>query len=212
MTVKIAIADDHQIIIDGIKALLQNETQYQIIAEATNGKILIEKAIPQQPDLVLLDIGMPVMDGITTAREIRKNHPHIKILILTTYTDPKHIKEMLKIGVDGYMLKDSGKDNFINAIQSIIQGNTYYDSRITEIMMNSFNKKKATHKTPTPLTQREKQVIQLIAEGMNTKQIATTLFLSLLTVETHRKNIYTKLGLNKVATLVRYAVEEGIVV
>ncbi|CAM1373088.1 response regulator [Tenacibaculum xiamenense] len=212
MNVNIAIADDHQIIIDGIKALLQNEKQYKIIAEASNGQELINEAIPLMPDLILMDIGMPIMDGISATRKIKKEHPGIKILILTTYADPKRIKEMLKIGVDGYILKDSGKDNFITAIQTIMQGKTYYDSRITEIMMDSFNKKKSIAKTPTPLTQREKEIIRLISEGMNTKQIANTLFLSLLTVETHRKNIYTKLGLNKVATLVRYAVEEGIVV
>lgn len=211
MMTKIIIADDHQIIIDGLKALLQQEEQFQIIAEVSNGKALIDNGIALQPDLILMDIGMPIMNGIKAAKEIKKSHPDIKILVLTTYADHKNIKEMLRIGVDGYILKDSGKDNFITAIRTIIQGQTYYDKRVTEVLMNSFNKKKSTFNTPTPLTVREKQIIQLIAEGMSTLQISETLFLSILTVETHRKNIYTKLGLNKVATLVRYAVEEGII-
>ncbi len=211
MITKICIADDHQIIIDGLIDMLKEEKQLQIIGTATNGQLLLDTLQQVQPDLILMDIGMPIMDGITASRAIKKIDPQIKILILTTYADSKTIKEMLKIGVDGYVLKDSGKSNFITAIYTIMKGENYYDTRVTEVMMHSYHPKKSSFKTPTPLTPREKEIICLIADGMNTNEIAETLFLSLLTVETHRKNIYTKLGFNKVASLVRYAIEEGLV-
>ncbi|MES2556918.1 MAG: response regulator transcription factor [Bacteroidota bacterium] len=208
--IRLLIADDHQIIIDGLKALLENETFVTIVGEATNGKELIDTGLLLQPDFILMDIGMPEMDGIAAAQIIKKNHPTIKILVLTTYADQKTIREMLKIGVDGYVLKDSGKAIFIEAIQTIAAGNTYFDRRVTEVMMNSFQPRKKKPDTLTPLSPREKDIVRLIAEGKSTGEMAETLHLSLLTIETHRKNIYTKLGMNKVASLVRYALEEGL--
>ena len=208
--IRLLIADDHQIIIDGIRALLENEALITIVGEAVNGKELIDNGLLLNPDFILMDIGMPEMDGITAAQIIKKNHPEIKILVLTTYADQKSIREMLKIGVDGYVLKDSGKDIFIEAIQTIIAGNTYFDRRVTEVMMSSFQPQKKKLDTLTPLSPREKDIVRLIAEGKSTVEMAGILHLSLLTIETHRKNIYTKLGMNKVASLVRYAIEQGL--
>ncbi|ASS50842.1 MAG: hypothetical protein A3D31_14930 [Candidatus Fluviicola riflensis] len=208
--IRLLIADDHQIIIDGIRALLENEAFITIVGEAVNGKELIDNGLLLNPDFILMDIGMPEMDGITAAQIIKKNHPEIKILVLTTYADQKSIREMLKIGVDGYVLKDSGKDIFIEAIQTIIAGNTYFDRRVTEVMMSSFQPQKKKLDTLTPLSPREKDIVRLIAEGKSTVEMAGILHLSLLTIETHRKNIYTKLGMNKVASLVRYAIEQGL--
>ncbi|HLP55097.1 MAG TPA: response regulator transcription factor [Fluviicola sp.] len=207
--IRLLIADDHQIIIDGIKAMLENEPFVTIVGSATNGKELINTGLLLEPDLILMDIGMPEMDGITAARSIKKSHPAIKILVLTTYADQKSIREMLKMGVDGYILKDSGKGIFIEAIQAIVAGNTYFDRRVTEVMMKSFQQKKSKD-VLTPLSPREKDIVRLIAEGKSTVEMAETLHLSLLTIETHRKNIYTKLGMNKVASLVRYALEQGL--
>lgn len=206
---KIIIADDHQLIIEGIKSLMANESDIQIIADVSNGKLLLECDLLTEVDLVLMDIGMPVMDGLETTKSLKKSHPNLKVLVLTTYADQRSIKQMLKLGVDGYVLKDSGKASFLDAIETIMGGGTYYDKRVTDVMMQSFNKK--SNATPTPLTEREKDVIRLIAEGMSTNEIAEKLFLSALTVETHRKNIFTKLGMKKVASLVRYAIEEGLV-
>lgn len=208
--IRLLIADDHQIIIDGIKALLENEPFVTIVGQATNGKELIDNGLLLDPNFILMDIGMPVMDGIVASRVIKKSHPGIKILVLTTYADPKTIREMLKTGVDGYVLKDSGKAVFMEAIQTIMEGNTYFDRRVTEVMMNSFQPQKKKQNTLTPLSMREKDIVRLIAEGKSTVEMAESLHLSLLTIETHRKNIYTKLGMNKVASLVRYAIEEGL--
>ncbi len=208
---KIIIADDHQIVIDGLKALFEEEKALQIIGEAANGLLLMKKIPSLQPDLVIMDIGMPVMDGIEASSIIKKKYPTIKILVLTTYADKYKIKKILKIGVDGYLLKDSGKSKLLEAIHTIMEGQTYYDKRVTEIMMNDHRAPKTKYQTAATLTKREKEVIKLIVEGMNTSEIAAALFLSSLTIETHRKNIFTKLGINKVASLVRYAIEEGLV-
>lgn len=209
--IKIILVDDHQIVIDGLKALLEDQKDLQIIGEANNGKELIDTCLGLSPDLILMDIGMPVMDGIEACRVIKETHPEIKTLILTTYADKKNIRDMLKLNIDGYLLKDSGKEIFIEAIHAIIDNNTYYDKRVTDVMMSSYSGKKEQYRPNIPLTMREKEIIRLIVEGMSTSEIGETLFLSALTVETHRKNIYIKLGINKIASLVRYALEEGLV-
>lgn len=209
--IKIITADDHQIVLDGLKALLEDQSEFQVIGEAKNGAELIEACNTLNPDLILTDIGMPVLDGIEALRSIKKTHPNLKTLVLTTYTDRRNIREMLKIDVDGYLLKDSGKAVFIEAINAIMTGEKYYDKRVTEIMMNSFSKSKKKPQSNTPLTKREKDIVRLISEGLDSQEISNILFISLLTVETHRKNIYTKLGINKIASLVRYALEEGLI-
>lgn len=208
--IHIVIADDHQIVIDGLKALLAQESDLKITGQALHGAALLEAVAQTGPDLVLLDIGMPVMDGITASRTLKKTHPALKILVLTTYADPKNIQEMLKTGVDGYLLKDSGKARFVEAIHAIMQGGKYFDPRVTEVIMNSLQPPKKGSATLTPLSPREKEIVRLIATGKSTAEMAEQLHLSLLTIETHRKNIYTKLGMNKIASLVRYAMDEGI--
>ena len=208
--IKILIADDHQLVIDGVKSMLAAESHLSLIGEALNGQALLDHANLAEADLVLLDIGMPVLSGLEASRALRKSHPDLKILVLTTYADHRTIKSVLKLGVHGYLLKDSGKADFLAAIAALMDDRTYYDARVTEVMMSSFQGKKSGASAATPLTEREKEIIRLIADGLSTTEIAEKLFLSALTVETHRKNIFTKLGVNKVATLVRYAVEAGL--
>ncbi|MBI3237256.1 MAG: response regulator transcription factor [Flavobacteriia bacterium] len=209
--IRIVITDDHQIVIDGLKALLATEKTIQIVGEATNGSDLIQNGIQTSPDLILMDIAMPVMDGIEAARILKKEYPAIKILVLTMYAEQKHIKDMLKIGVEGYILKDSGKEEFLTAIHTLMEGETYFDKRVSAVVMNSFQPQKKQQKTYTPLTNREKEIVKLVAEGKSTAEIASIIHLSSLTIETHRKNIYTKLGMNKIAGLVKYALEEGLI-
>jgi DNA-binding NarL/FixJ family response regulator len=127
------------------------------------------------------------------------------------YAEQKHIKDMLKIGVDGYILKDSGKEEFLSAIDALMNDETYFDKRVSAVIMNSFQPQKKPQNTYTPLTDREKEIVKLVAEGKSTAEIASLIHLSSLTVETHRKNIYTKLGMNKIAGLVKYALEEGLI-
>lgn len=209
--IRIVITDDHQIVIDGLKALLATEITIQIVGEATNGADLIQNGIQTSPDLILMDIAMPVMDGIEASRILKKEYPAIKILVLTMYAEQKHIKDMLKIGVEGYILKDSGKEEFLTAIHALMEGETYFDKRVSTVIMNSFQPQKKPQNTYTPLTDREKEIVKLVAEGKSTAEIASIIHLSSLTVETHRKNIYTKLGMNKIAGLVKYAIDEGLI-
>lgn len=208
--IKIVIADDHQIVIDGLKSLLEKEEHIKIVGEALNGVILLNRLPMLNPDVVLLDIGMPVMDGMEAATKIKDQFPAIKIVAVSAYTEVFKIKRMLKIGIDAYVLKDTGKRGLLEAIESVMKGGNYYDPRVKEILMDSFNsKKRQTY--AAPLTKREKEITGLIAEGYTTKEIADKLFVSPLTVDTHRKNIFSKLGIKKVAELVRYAVLEGLV-
>ncbi len=209
--IKIVLVDDHQIVIDGLKALLSDHEEIEIVGEANNGQEVIRNCLDLNPDLLLIDIGMPVMDGITTCAYIKKNHPEIKTLILTTFADRKNIRDMLKLDIDGYILKDSGKTVFIDAIRAVCNNEKYYDQRVVNNLMQGYSGKKDDEKQHTPLTKREKEIVRLIAQGMSTSEIAEELFLSQLTIETHRKNIYIKLGMNKIASLVRYAYENGLV-
>lgn len=208
--IRILIADDHQIIIDGLTALLHNEPEIDLVGYVKSGKQLLHEGLSLRPEIILMDIGMPEMDGIAASRAVKESHPEIKILVLTTYADPKSIREMLRAGVDGYLLKDSGKVLFMEAIRQVMQGKTYFDKRITDIMMSSLQPAKKKTSVLTPLSPREKEVIRFIAEGKSTQEMAELLHLSLLTIETHRKNIYTKLGMNKVASLVRYAIDNNL--
>lgn len=208
--IRLLIADDHQIIIDGITSLLQNEPEITLVGYVKNGKELLREGLQLQPEIILMDIGMPEMDGIAATRSVKETHPEIKILVLTTYADPKSIREMLRAGVDGYLLKDSGKVLFMEAIHQVMEGKTYFDKRVTDIMMSSLQPVKKKVSVLTPLSPREKEIIRLIVEGKSTQEMAALLHLSLLTIETHRKNIYTKLGMNKVASLVRYAIDNNL--
>lgn len=209
--INIIITDDHKIVREGLTALLNSVETINIIDEAPNGLILQHKLKTQKPDLILLDIGMPVMDGIEAAKAVKTNHPDVKILVLTTYAEQAKIKKMLKIGVDGYVLKDSGKAALLHAIQTVYEGKKYYDQRVTEEIMNSYQTKKRSAARSISLTKREKEITKLIATGQSTKEISETLFISPLTVDTHRKNIFSKLGINKAAALVQYAIKEGLI-
>lgn len=210
-TINIVIVDDHQIIIDGLKALLADQDLFKVIGSCHNGQELINHFLDPEPDLILIDISMPILDGIETARQVKHSHPSIKVLVMTTHADKPKIKEMLKIGVDGYILKDSGKAEFIEAITTVTNGDRYFDKRVIDEILKMHGPKDKKTRTETALTKREKEIVRLIAEGHSTGEMSIKLYLSELTIDTHRKNIYTKLGINKVAHLVRYAIDEGLV-
>lgn len=207
-TIKIILTDDHQIVIDGLKAVLETAPDIQIIGAALNGKVLLQLLQTLTPDLILLDISMPIMDGLETAAKVKEQYPQVKILILTTHSSPNKIKQILKLGVEGYILKDTGRAGLLNAIHTIMQGQSYVDLRVTESLVQSYQPQQ---KPLGQLTKREKEITQLIAQGKSTKEVAQALFISPLTVETHRKNIFSKLGIHKTAELVKYAIREGLI-
>lgn len=207
--INIIVADAHPILVTGLKTLLKNETKFQIKGTAHNEAELFQILQHQQADLVLIDISTLSPNGIRLLDKLKKDYPQLKQLVFTNYTDQSFIKKVLKSGVDGYILKCITKKELLHAMDTIVRGQTYFAQTVKEILMNSYYKKHKVYQAP--LTNREKEITTLIANGMNTPEIAGQLYISPLTVETHRKNIFTKLGISKVTALVRYAVQEGLV-
>jgi two-component system nitrate/nitrite response regulator NarL len=209
--IKVIIADDHQMFIDGLKSLLQNEKAIKVIGEATNGEEVLEVVKRCKPDIVLLDISMPVMDGIQTTRRLHSDFPNVKVLMLTMHNKLEYISNLMESGAAGYILKNTGKKELIEAIQTIVAGGNYYSSEVTETIMKSLHKSKEENKEEVHLTNRERDVLLLVAQEYSTKQIADKLFISQNTVETHRKNLMSKLKVRNVAGLVKCALQLGLI-
>lgn len=203
--VKILIADDHQMFIDGIAALLKDEQGIYITAHALNGYEVIEKLKSDTPDIILMDIGMDGLNGIEVTGLITKVYPKIRVIALTMYDDHNRITKMLKAGAKGYVLKNTSKDELLNAINTVKSGESYFSKQVSDSII-----KENTQRTPNPislLTKRELQIIQMIAKSMTSKEIADELSLSELTVSTHRKNAMQKLEIKNIAGLVKFVIE-----
>ena len=210
--IKLLIADDHQMFIDGIKALLKNEKDIKVVGEALNGEEVLSILVKEKADIVLLDINMPKMDGIETTREIRKRFPAVKVIILTMHNKNEFIAGLANEGAAGYVLKNTGKRELIDAIQSVHEGKTFFSKEVTETIMQNLYKKPSEQKIESAqLTAREKDVLKLIAHEFSTKEIADKLFISTNTVETHRKNLMSKLNTKNIAGLVKFALQTGLI-
>lgn len=198
--------------IDGIKALLLNEKDIKLVGEALSGKEAIAGVTKERPDIILLDINMPDMDGIETTRELRKNFPDIKIIILTMHNNYEFISTLVSEGASGYILKNTGKVELIKAIKTVYSGSTFFSVAVTETIMKNLNRKPEEEKLgAVQLTKREKEILILIAQELSTKQIAEKLFISVNTVETHRKNLMAKLHAKNVTGLVKFAIQVGLI-
>ncbi len=210
--IRVIIVDDHQMFIDGIKSLLADESSIEVIGEALSGEALLQMLETQPVDVVIMDINMPGMNGTETTRALTTAHPIIKVLMLTMYNEQQHIAGALQAGATGYILKNTGKAELIEAITRVYEGNYHYDNKVTEtIMQNLHQPHKDTSYTATPLTKREREVLQCIAQEYTTPEIAEKLFISTHTVESHRKNLLSKLNVRNTAGLVRYALEHNLV-
>ena len=203
---KLIIADDHRIFRQGLKSLLEDEPGINILAEASSGHELMSLIRHREPDIILLDVEMPGMDGLESMQQIKKLRHSCKVIVLTMHSETSYIKRMVQSGAAGYVLKDAGKTELIKAIQAIQNGETYFSPEVSEAVM-----KKLTAKEKPALTKREIEIVKLIADQMTTAEIADKLSLSPHTIEAHRKNIFLKLGLKNSAGLVRYAIEKGLV-
>ncbi|BAV04645.1 two component transcriptional regulator, LuxR family [Filimonas lacunae] len=202
----IIIVDDHQLFIEGLTALLR-ANDYNVMGFANSGKALLEQLETQHPDLLLMDIGMKEMDGVELSAEVKKRYPEIKILIISMHAKRVYLEKLIEAGVEGYILKSASDEELKTAIYSIVNGGTYFSSQVSDsILQNMLGR---NHQPDVILTPREKDVLKLIAEGMNTKEIAASLFISVNTVESHRKNVLLKTGLKNVAHLIRWAFENG---
>ena len=209
---RILLADDHKIIRDGLRSLLEKETDMVVAGEAENGRKALLLARKLDPDVIILDVSMPDLNGIDAARQILGEQPGVKIVALSMHSEKQYVEGMLKAGVSGYLLKDTAFEELVKAIRIVCANKKYLSPDITDIVLQDYLHPAATTDgQPTvQLTEREREVLQLIAEGRTTREIADKLYISVKTVETHRKNIMDKLELRTVAELTKYAVREGI--
>jgi DNA-binding NarL/FixJ family response regulator len=215
---RILIADDHEVARRGIRAVLENHPGWAVCGEAKDGRESVELAAATKPDLVLLDIGMPNLNGLEAARQILTILPDVAILILTMHDSDNVVREVLRAGARGYLLKsDAGRD-LVAAVEALQNQRTFFTTRVSQMVLDGFLDReksggivKTDDSTTDVLTSREREVIQLLAEGKTSKEVAVALNLSVKTAETHRTNLMRKLGLHSVADLTRYAVRNGIV-
>jgi DNA-binding NarL/FixJ family response regulator len=211
--ITVVLADDHMIIRDGLRALLERQPDMEVVAEADNGRTALKHVKELSPDIVIMDIGMRELNGIDATRQIVKKSPGVKILALSMYSDKRFIKGMLKAGASGYMLKDSAFKELIDAIRVIIDDKTYISPSIASIVMDDYldNSPEKDGSMRALLTSRELEVLQLLAEGKSTKQIALSLDLSIKTIESHRNKVMQKINVSNIADLTKYAIREGII-
>ena len=203
--ITVLIADDHQLFRQGLVAMLANFTQFSVIGEATNGEEALKLITTTPPDVLLLDIEMPHVDGFAVLKKLRSMDSDTKVLVLTMHYSSAFVKNIVAAGADGYLKKDSDQNTLISAIEQLHQTGSFYPPETTQLVMQSLKEKsKADSITP-----REKEVILLIAEGLTTKEIANRLFLSKHTIESHRQNILLKLNMKNSTELVRYALKKG---
>ncbi|MFN8282142.1 MAG: response regulator transcription factor [Chitinophagales bacterium] len=214
--INVFVVDDHQIFLDGIVSLLDDEPNIKIAGTAHNGKAAIDKIKATKVDVVLMDINMPEMDGIEATKQLKQLQPNIKILMLTMHSEPRFIKECLEVGAKGYVLKNISKDDLIKAVEVVYQDKSYLDTETQEKLISSMSNTEEEDtrnydELAAQITQRELEILQLIALGLTSQDIATKLFISKNTVETHRKNMLAKLNVNNTAALLKIAYKKGLV-
>jgi two-component system, NarL family, response regulator NreC len=208
MGIRIILADDHKIVRQGLGSLLE-EQGFQVVGESNNGQEAVHLAEKLRPDVAVLDIGMPILNGIDAAKEIARVSPRTRTILLTMYTEESYVISALRAGARGYLLKSRAAEDLVQAIRDVNRGEVYLSPGISETVVNVINKA-----IPPPtelLSDRERQVLQLIAEGKRTKEIATILGISVNTAESHRNHIMEKLNIHDVAGLVRYAIRLGLI-
>lgn len=211
--VNILLADDHNIVRDGIKTLLEDEVGFKVVTEAKTGAEAIEACQEHDIDVIIMDINMPEMNGIEATKHIKKEFPDIKILGLTMMDEDQHIRDMIEAGASGYILKSSGKDELVEAITKILDGQHYFSEETTRsVMMEMVKGTTGKSKTdPGELTEREIEVLELIVEQYTNQQIADELHISIRTVDAHRRNLLQKTGAKNTAGLVTYAIKHNLV-
>jgi len=212
--INILLADDHTIVRQGLARLLEDQTDLRVVGEASDGRMAFEKATALKPDIVIMDIAMPLMNGIEAAKRIRKDLPETKILILSMYSHEHYIHQLLETGISGYLLKDSSGRDIISAIKAAMKGETFLSPSISKKVVESYlspRKSSSMEERYKQLSNREREVFQLIAEGHSTKRIGEMLYVSVSTVKSHKGNIMEKLGISNPIRLVHFAIKLGLV-
>jgi two-component system, NarL family, response regulator LiaR len=212
MTIKIIIADDHKLMRDGLHALLGRERELEVIATAENGRVAVQLTRKLAPDVVVMDVSMPEMNGIEASRQILAESPDTRIVALSMHSDRRFVEGMLRAGVSSYVLKDSPIEELSYAIRAVMENRAYFSQEIAQTVVKGYlSKLDASEEAVAPLlTPREREVLQLIAEGKKTKEVADLLNVSVKTIETHRRQIMEKLNLRSIAQLTKFAIREGL--
>jgi DNA-binding NarL/FixJ family response regulator len=208
-SLKLLVADDHEIVRKGVRCLLEAQPGWQVMAEASNGREAVEQAKWLKPDVAVLDIAMPSLNGLEAARQMLKNDPHIKIVILTMHDSDNLIREVIKVGARGYVSKTDAIRDLVAAINAVRSGVTYFTAKVDEVLLKGYLDE--SRATDSRLTPRQREIIQLLAEGQSSKEIAVALGLSVKTAETHRANIMKRLNFHSASEIVRYAVRNNII-
>jgi len=213
MKTRIILADDHKVMRAGLRNLISQESDLEVVAEASTGREAVELCHEHEPDLVLMDIAMPELNGIEACRQVRDELPRVRVLALSMHADKQYAAGMLGAGASGYLLKDCAYDELVEAIRTVAAGRTYLSPEITGVVLRDYVDRLSGRDAESAfsvLTDREREVLQLVAEGHTTKQIAEKLYVSVKTVESHRQNIMDKLEIRTIAELTKYAIREGL--
>jgi DNA-binding NarL/FixJ family response regulator len=208
MATRVLLADDHALIRQGLKALLEKHG-FQVAGEASNGQEALRVAATARPDVAIVDIRMPVLNGVDAARELKKSSPKTKVILLTQHDEDQYVTEALRAGVKGYVLKSQIADDLVHAIKEVCRGSVYLSPKISSAVVDAYLSK--TNAPADPLSARERQVLQLVGEGKSTKEIAALLGVSVKTAESHRARLMRKLDIHETASLVRYAIRRGLI-
>jgi two-component system response regulator NreC len=214
MSIRIVLADDHTVMRSGLRLLLERQPNLEVVGEASDGKQAVEVAAAQKPDVVIMDIAMPHLNGVEAARQIASRNPQTAIAILSMHSDESYVIRSLKAGARAYLLKDSAEADLIEAIRAITEGKSFFSPAVRKLLKEDYMHQLAevgAEDSYELLTPREREVLQLVAEGKSNKEVANLLNLSLYTVETHRTHILQKLNLHSVPELILYAVRKGII-
>ena len=210
--ITILLADDHRIVRQGLKLLIEKQKGMRVIAEAEDGAQAVKAVDEILPDIVIMDVSMPVLNGIEATRRIRDNHPQIRVIALSMHSDRRFVIETLKAGARGYLLKDCAFEEMAGAIRAVMDDKTYLSAEITDLVVRDYVAQLAQNDRSAfaVLTAREREVLQLLAEGRSTKDVAFLLGVSVKTSETYRQQLMEKLGLHSIAELTKYAIREGL--
>lgn len=208
MSVRVLLADDHALVRQGLRSLLER-SGFQVVSEASDGREAIRQCAQLLPDVVVMDISMPTLNGVDAARELRKSSPRTRIVLLTQHSEDIYVSEAIEAGVHGYVLKSQASGDLVSAIQEVVAGRIYLSPGVASAVVSAYHSRGG--KAVNTLTSRERQVLQLIAEGKSTKDIASLLFISVKTAESHRTRLMQKLDIHETASLVRYAIRHGLV-
>ena len=213
-TIRILLADDHTVVRKGLRLLLEGQPGFAVVADAADGRAAVALVEQHKPDVVVMDVAMPGLNGIEAARQISAKMPQVAVVFLSMHSDESYVLKALKSGARGYLLKDSAEQDLINAVIAVSEGKAFFSPAISKMLVEDYMRQMQDRKVEDSyelLTTREREVLQLLAEGRSNKEVAMVLNLSLYTVETHRGNILQKLNLHNQAELILYAIRKGVI-